>query len=306
MNFMKPLAVPVLGGVGHEIAEIELRIAAHRLVMHDVGVVVEVGHSGIGDGVVFSRDGAGVVAVDDGVNLMTVEQALHRRDDVVGALLLAVLEDRRQRAAEDATHQVDFLAGKLEPALERETVGGGPARERHAAADRDGFALGADTVVDVGKETARHCGGAETGESRTLHEVPSALEKALARALLFPCSAASDDHGRLPPFKCAPTLGLGASYILTRSTVRPTTERASPTRRPRCPKGAPLAVAQYRPESARLRDSSQLGVRRLSTAHDVSGLGSTRAVRFGIPQLEPCSVGHCGTPRALVRSFHRV
>ena len=239
------LAVPVLGGVGHEVAEVELGIVAYRLVMHDVGVVVDIGHTGIGDRVVFRRHGAGVVAVDDGVHLVTVEQALHRRDDVVGALLLAVFEDRRERPAEDAAHHVDLFAGELEPALERETVGGGPAGERHAAADRDRLTLCTNTIVDVGQQAARHGGGAKTGKPRALHEVAPARDEALARSFFSACSTASDDHGRFPPSMCA-------GFRPRRGTSALARERSLDNREP-------FAAARCRRESARLCSSSQLG-----------------------------------------------
>ena len=63
-------------------------------------------------------EGYHVVAVDDGVHAMAVNQALHGRQNVVSALITGVLEYGVHGPAENAAHGIDFFRCHFERALE--------------------------------------------------------------------------------------------------------------------------------------------------------------------------------------------
>ncbi len=135
------LAVPVFGRIAHEDAEIALRIVPHRLVVDDVGVMMDVDDASVCDDVIFLGNRTGVVAIYDGMDAVAVDEALHGRDDIVGALFLGVFKHRLQRPAENAAHGVDLVAGHFQRALELDAVGSCPAGQRHAAPDRNRFSF---------------------------------------------------------------------------------------------------------------------------------------------------------------------
>ena len=84
----------------------------------------------VGDHVLDGRARADVVAVEDGVDAMAVDQALHGLDIGGVAHLLGVFEIGLERAAKNAAQRIDLLAGQCQAVLELDAVGRGEIGER--------------------------------------------------------------------------------------------------------------------------------------------------------------------------------
>ena len=112
-----------------------------RLLCSDGGVVVDVDDAGISDHVLDRGARADVVAVEDGVHRMPVDQALHRLHVGGIAHLLGVFEPGLERPAEDAAQRIDLLARQRQAVLELDAVGGREVGQRRRLSDRDRLAV---------------------------------------------------------------------------------------------------------------------------------------------------------------------
>ena len=114
--------------------------------------------------------GLQVVAEDEGVHLVAVDEALGRLDDHVVALRFRVDEVELDRPSENAAERVDLFRRQLQPAPELDAVCGDDAGERRRAADRDRIAGG---LRHTGVEARQHGGRTEAGAG-ALEEVAPA------------------------------------------------------------------------------------------------------------------------------------
>ena len=127
----------------------------------DQRVGVNVDDPGIADGIVLGVLRADVVAVDDGVYAVTVDQQIGRADDLVRAPVLGVDGVMLDGAAQDAAQRVDLLDRQHQAALVLDSGRGVPAGQRGHEADGDRLAVRLGTVVDVAQHRARE--GRRTG-----------------------------------------------------------------------------------------------------------------------------------------------
>ena len=137
--------------------------------MADRGVVVDVDDAVVGGDLLDRGAGPNVVAVEDRVHGVPVDQALGRLDVGGIAHLGSVFEGWLQRTAKDAAQRIDFLAGQRQAVLELDTVGRGEIGGRPALADRDRVARSARLVVHR-KQHGRHAGQRRGGGKAALDQ----------------------------------------------------------------------------------------------------------------------------------------
>ena len=104
ISLMKALAVPVLGRIAHEAREVPVRIAHHRVVVLKQGVVVNIDNAGVGDRLVLGILWTDVVAVDDGMHLVILDEDAGRPNDLLGGLGAGVDEMRLDRPGPECRH----------------------------------------------------------------------------------------------------------------------------------------------------------------------------------------------------------
>jgi hypothetical protein len=139
---------------------------------------------GVGDDVLDGGARADVVAVQDGVDAVAIDQALHGLHVGGVAHLLGVFEVRLERAAEHAAERVDLLASQRQAVLEFNAVGSSEIGERRGLPDRDGLALRPGFVVGGLQQGGR--AGERAGADQT------ALDEEIAAG-----GADDDRRGRL-------------------------------------------------------------------------------------------------------------
>src|SRR5262249_6134096 len=101
-EFEETRAVPVLGRVALETAKVFLGIGLDEIVVANGGVVVDVDDAGVGDDVLNGGARTDIVAVQDGMDAVAIDQVLNGLHIRRITHLLGVFEMRLERPAEDA------------------------------------------------------------------------------------------------------------------------------------------------------------------------------------------------------------
>ena len=126
--------------------------------------------AGIDDNVILCFQRRQVVATDNGIGVLTIDQALEGLHDGVRSALPGVDKMGFDRTAEDAAHGIDLFGRHLKSVLEFQTIGRAPAGHHGALTDRDRLSVGGATLIDTGQKSGGRCGDTHADSGGSLQE----------------------------------------------------------------------------------------------------------------------------------------
>ena len=172
-------AVVVLGRVVLEDVPVAVHVVAHRELVAVLRIIVDVGDARVRDRVVFSPHRRRIVAVDDGVHGLAVDQAARRRGHRLRRDALGILEMELDGPTQDAARRVDFLDRERQADFEVARVVRAPTRIGQHGAQGDRIARRLGAVVERGQRTgAGNAHGADRhGPGRRHEAAPRRIER---------------------------------------------------------------------------------------------------------------------------------
>ena len=161
-------AVIELGRTIHEAAPVFVRLLGDEIGMGPRRVGMEIDERRARRDTLQRCLRAQIVARDQDIGIVLVDEALAGADDDVIALGFGILESELDRAAQNAAQRIDLLCRHFEAALEFDAVGGDGAGQGQRSADDDRRCiLGARRLIEAGEHGQRAGTGRGFGQKRT-------------------------------------------------------------------------------------------------------------------------------------------
>lgn len=126
------------------------------------GVVMDIDDAGIGDRLVFRILRTDIVAIDDGMNPVPVDQLARGGGDLFGALIGGIGKERGQRSSQDTAPGIDLFDSQDDAVSEFLSIRRRRPGKWHHAANRDGGLVSCRVLADHGQRVP---GVSRTGSS---------------------------------------------------------------------------------------------------------------------------------------------